>query len=135
MIFIITILLLAADFYYLKNIAGRRLVGHRGTVDGYGIYRGVHDTSSMVTTMLTCPEWLDLATELTADTDRLRLSRSTDSPPAEIDGTRAVRAAPPWPAGHSASFSPDGSRYQATVAPFTTSTFNSSAVNSKAVTE
>ena len=29
MCFIITILLLAADFYYLKNIAGRRLVGLR----------------------------------------------------------------------------------------------------------
>jgi hypothetical protein len=29
MIFIITILLLAGDFYYLKNIAGRRLVGLR----------------------------------------------------------------------------------------------------------
>ncbi|KAH7170854.1 hypothetical protein EDB81DRAFT_181670 [Dactylonectria macrodidyma] len=29
MIFIITILLLASDFYYLKNIAGRRLVGLR----------------------------------------------------------------------------------------------------------
>ncbi|KAF4627366.1 hypothetical protein G7Y89_g10789 [Cudoniella acicularis] len=29
LLFIITILLLAADFYYLKNIAGRRLVGLR----------------------------------------------------------------------------------------------------------
>lgn len=29
MIFIVTIVLLAADFYYLKNIAGRRLVGLR----------------------------------------------------------------------------------------------------------
>ena len=29
MIFIVTILLLAADFYYSKNIAGRRLVGLR----------------------------------------------------------------------------------------------------------
>lgn len=29
MIFIVTILLLAGDFYYLKNIAGRRLVGLR----------------------------------------------------------------------------------------------------------
>ncbi|ROW11395.1 hypothetical protein VMCG_01578 [Cytospora schulzeri] len=29
LIFIITILLLAADFYYVKNIAGRRLVGLR----------------------------------------------------------------------------------------------------------
>jgi len=29
LIFIITILLLAADFYYIKNIAGRRLVGLR----------------------------------------------------------------------------------------------------------
>lgn len=29
MIFILTILLLAADFYYLKNIAARRLVGLR----------------------------------------------------------------------------------------------------------
>ncbi|KAI9748627.1 MAG: Golgi apparatus membrane protein tvp23 [Chaenotheca gracillima] len=36
LIFIITILLLAADFYYLKNIAGRRLVGLRwwNEVDG-----------------------------------------------------------------------------------------------------
>ncbi|MCJ1272722.1 Golgi apparatus membrane protein tvp23 [Puttea exsequens] len=29
LVFILTILLLAADFYYLKNIAGRRLVGLR----------------------------------------------------------------------------------------------------------
>ena len=29
LIFIITMLLLAADFYYIKNIAGRRLVGLR----------------------------------------------------------------------------------------------------------
>lgn len=29
MVFIITMLLLAMDFYYLKNIAGRRLVGLR----------------------------------------------------------------------------------------------------------
>ncbi|KAI9828639.1 MAG: Golgi apparatus membrane protein tvp23 [Thelocarpon impressellum] len=29
LLFIVTILLLAADFYYLKNIAGRRLVGLR----------------------------------------------------------------------------------------------------------
>lgn len=29
LIFIIVILLLAADFYYCKNIAGRRLVGLR----------------------------------------------------------------------------------------------------------
>ena len=29
LIFIITIILLAIDFYYLKNIAGRRLVGLR----------------------------------------------------------------------------------------------------------
>jgi hypothetical protein len=36
LIFIITILLLATDFYYLKNIAGRRLVGLRwwNEVDG-----------------------------------------------------------------------------------------------------
>ncbi len=29
LVFILTMLLLAADFYYLKNIAGRRLVGLR----------------------------------------------------------------------------------------------------------
>ncbi|PVI08187.1 golgi apparatus membrane protein-like protein tvp23 [Periconia macrospinosa] len=36
LIFIVTILLLATDFYYLKNIAGRRLVGLRwwNEVDG-----------------------------------------------------------------------------------------------------
>jgi hypothetical protein len=45
MIFIITILLLAVDFYYLKNIAGRRLVGLRwwnevdsATGDGRGVF-------------------------------------------------------------------------------------------------
>ncbi|KAL6715807.1 Golgi apparatus membrane protein tvp23 [Lecanora helva] len=45
MIFILTMLLLAADFYYLKNIAGRRLVGLRwwnevdtGTGDSHWVF-------------------------------------------------------------------------------------------------
>ncbi|KAI9815657.1 MAG: Golgi apparatus membrane protein tvp23 [Phylliscum demangeonii] len=45
LIFIITILLLASDFYYLKNIAGRRLVGLRwwnevkaGTSDSHWVF-------------------------------------------------------------------------------------------------
>ncbi|GIZ43136.1 hypothetical protein CKM354_000637500 [Cercospora kikuchii] len=45
MIFIITIILLAMDFYYLKNIAGRRLVGLRwwnevntGTGDSHWVF-------------------------------------------------------------------------------------------------
>ena len=45
MIFIIIMLLLAADFYYLKNIAGRRLVGLRwwnevdtGTGDSHWVF-------------------------------------------------------------------------------------------------
>ena len=36
LIFIVTILLLAADFYYLKNIAGRRLVGLRWWNEAHG---------------------------------------------------------------------------------------------------
>ena len=45
LVFIITMLLLAADFYYLKNIAGRRLVGLRwwnevdtGTGDSHWVF-------------------------------------------------------------------------------------------------
>ncbi|KAI0485217.1 DUF846-domain-containing protein [Xylariaceae sp. FL0804] len=49
LIFIVTILLLAADFYYLKNIAGRRLVGLRwwNEVDpGSGDSRWVFESGS-----------------------------------------------------------------------------------------
>lgn len=45
--FIITMLLLAADFYYTKNIAGRRLVGLRwwNEVDPAGESRWVFESS------------------------------------------------------------------------------------------
>ncbi|KAF2452704.1 golgi apparatus membrane protein-like protein tvp23 [Lineolata rhizophorae] len=55
LIFIITILLLAVDFYYLKNIAGRRLVGLRwwnevdpGTGDSHWVFESADpDTRSI----------------------------------------------------------------------------------------
>ncbi|KAF2234973.1 DUF846-domain-containing protein [Viridothelium virens] len=52
LIFIITILLLAADFYYIKNIAGRRLVGLRwwnevdpGTGDSHWVFESADEGS------------------------------------------------------------------------------------------
>ncbi|KAL9085102.1 MAG: hypothetical protein Q9165_007746 [Trypethelium subeluteriae] len=52
LIFIITILLLAADFYYIKNIAGRRLVGLRwwnevdpGTGDSHWVFESAEEGS------------------------------------------------------------------------------------------
>lgn len=53
LIFIITILLLAMDFYYLKNIAGRRLVGLRwwnevdaSTGDGRWVFESLDQETS-----------------------------------------------------------------------------------------
>ena len=63
-----------------------------GTGDGYGIYRGAHGSTSVATTMLSRPEWLDLATELTPETDRLQLSRNTSPPPPNLDALTADRA-------------------------------------------
>lgn len=55
LIFIITILLLAADFYYLKNIAGRRLVGLRwwnevdvGTGDSQWVFESADPATKVV---------------------------------------------------------------------------------------
>ncbi len=55
LIFIITMLLLAADFYYLKNIAGRRLVGLRwwnevdtGTGDSHWVFESQDRSGGVV---------------------------------------------------------------------------------------
>ncbi|CAG8972922.1 hypothetical protein HYALB_00001342 [Hymenoscyphus albidus] len=55
LIFIITILLLAADFYYLKNIAGRRLVGlrwwnevHPETGDSHWVFESSDPTTKRI---------------------------------------------------------------------------------------
>ncbi|KAJ9648575.1 Golgi apparatus membrane protein tvp23 [Coniosporium tulheliwenetii] len=45
LIFIITILLLAADFYYLKNIAGRRLVGLRWWNESHWVFESAEEGS------------------------------------------------------------------------------------------
>lgn len=60
--------------------------------DGYGIYRGIYDTTSLGTTMLSHPDWLDLSTELTPDTDRLRLLNNSAAQPPNINATTADRA-------------------------------------------
>ncbi|KAF2154626.1 DUF846-domain-containing protein [Myriangium duriaei CBS 260.36] len=55
LVFILTILLLAADFYYLKNIAGRRLVGLRwwnevvpGSGDSHWVFESAEEGSRTV---------------------------------------------------------------------------------------
>ena len=61
---------------------GRRAVAdalggyYRGQAGGHGRYaaRCGQDGSEVVTTVLTCPDWLDLSCVLTADHDRLRLA-------------------------------------------------------------
>ncbi|KAB8079200.1 putative clathrin-coated vesicle protein [Aspergillus leporis] len=67
LVFIITLLLLAADFYYLKNIAGRRLVGLRwwnevNTVSGDSHW--VFESSDPTTRTVTATDkrffWLSL---------------------------------------------------------------------------
>ncbi|KAF7586085.1 Golgi apparatus membrane protein tvp23 [Aspergillus hancockii] len=67
LVFIITLLLLAADFYYLKNIAGRRLVGLRwwnevNTVSGDSHW--VFESSDPTTRTITATDkrffWLSL---------------------------------------------------------------------------
>lgn len=62
-----------------------------GAHDGYGIYRGVYADASLGTTMLSHPDWLDLGTELTPDTDRLQLSNGATHPP-NIDTTTSESA-------------------------------------------
>ena len=65
----------------------RRRIGRRGAVDalseyyrgqvgGYGRYcaRSGHDDAEVLTSVLTCPDWLDLACPLTGGHDRLTLA-------------------------------------------------------------
>jgi hypothetical protein len=71
----------------LDRASRRKRIGRRGIADALGGYyrgqAGVHgryaarcgqDGSEVVTSVLTCPDWLDLDCVLTADHDRLRLA-------------------------------------------------------------
>ncbi|KAE8350501.1 golgi apparatus membrane protein tvp23 [Aspergillus coremiiformis] len=67
LVFIITLLLLAADFYYLKNIAGRRLVGLRwwnevntATGDSHWVFESSDPTTRSVTATDKRFFWLSL---------------------------------------------------------------------------
>jgi hypothetical protein len=78
----------------LDRASRRRRIGRRGVADALGCYyrgqAGEHgrygarcgdDGTEVVTSVLTCPDWLDLGCALTADHDRLTL----DGPPAGGD--------------------------------------------------
>lgn len=65
--FIITLLLLSADFYYLKNIAGRRLVGLRwwnevntGTGDSHWVFESSDPNTRTITATDKRFFWLSL---------------------------------------------------------------------------
>jgi hypothetical protein len=71
----------------LDRASRRRRIGRRGIADALGDYypgqagehgryaaRFGHDGPEVVTSVLTCPDWLDLGCVLTADHDRLRLA-------------------------------------------------------------
>jgi hypothetical protein len=71
----------------LDRASRRKRIGRRGIADALGdYYRGQagshgryaarcgHDGSEVVTSVLTCPDWLDLSCLLTADHDRLKLA-------------------------------------------------------------
>ena len=53
--------------------------------EGFGTYRGTCDSTPLATTILTQPQWLDLETELTAESDRVRLDGSAASEPPKLD--------------------------------------------------
>lgn len=67
LVFIITLLLLSADFYYLKNIAGRRLVGLRwwnevntGTGDSHWVFESSDPNTRTITATDKRFFWLSL---------------------------------------------------------------------------
>lgn len=67
---------------------------YRGQAGEYGRYgaRCGHDAAEVVTSVLTCPDWLDLDCVLTADHDRLRLAAPAASGDAPLDAAAADAA-------------------------------------------
>jgi hypothetical protein len=79
---------------------GQRAVAHalggyyRGQAGEYGRYGALcgDDGSEVVTSVLTCPEWLDLGCALTADHDRLRLTGQAADDSVALDVAAADAA-------------------------------------------
>ena len=89
----------------LDRASGRRRVGrsaiadalgeyYRDQGDGHGRYgaRCGHDDTEVVTSVLTCPDWLDLDCPLTADHDQLKLAGQAASADVVLDAGAAEAA-------------------------------------------
>ena len=89
----------------LDRASRRRRIGRRGIADALGEFyrdevgehgryraRCGHDHGDVVTSVVTCPDWLDLACPLSADHDRLTLAS-----PAPAAMSRLTRGRPTLP--------------------------------------
>ena len=89
----------------LDRASRRRRIGRRGVADALGAYyRGQaaahgrygahcgHDRAETMTSVLTCPDWLDLGCALTADHDRLTLADQAAGGDAPLDAGAADAA-------------------------------------------
>ena len=89
----------------LDRASRRRRIGRRGIADALGeYYRGQaaehgrygarcgHDRAEIMTSVLTCPDWLDLGCALTADHDRLTLADQAAGGDAPLDAGAADAA-------------------------------------------
>lgn len=89
----------------LDRASRRRRIGRRGVADALGeYYRGQaghhgryrarcgHDEAEVVTSVLTCPDWLDLACPLTPGHDQLTFTGSATGHDAPLDSGGAAAA-------------------------------------------
>ena len=91
----------------LDRASRRRRIGQRAVADALGEYyrrqagagehgrygaRCGHDDTEIVTSVLTCPDWLDLGCALTADHDRLTLAGPPTGDDAPLDAAAADAA-------------------------------------------
>jgi hypothetical protein len=90
----------------LDRASRRRRIGRRDVADALGEYyrdpagkhgpyraRCGHDDAEVVTSVVTCPDWLDLAYPLTADHDRLTLAGPAAGGDVPLDARAADAAA------------------------------------------
>jgi len=90
----------------LDRASRRRRIGRRDVADALGEYyrdqagehgrycaRCGHDDADIVTSVVTCPDWLDLACPLTADHDRLTLAGPAAGGDVPLDARAADAAA------------------------------------------
>jgi len=75
-----------------RQIAQSLAEYYTGPVPGYGLYSASYDDQTATTSVLTCPEWLDLDCRLTPDNDRLDMVSGTIDGRVTLDELTAEAA-------------------------------------------